>query len=353
MSLAYPKWILAAVLLVAVTAVSAQDNSRTQSEANEQSQKPRPLILVLDDCDPKFSGKETYEDNLSCINAEGQLAFRISGFNNCESIGSSHMIAPDSRRGWIWVLENVGHRIRKLDPEGKELLTIKDIEASAMAVHPETGNLWVTVTKGTIQGERTDVFDPQGHRLTTYPASGYDIAYDPKANAFWIAGPNLAKIDAATGKVLLAKQITTWCASSLDVYAKTGTVWVTVRRHEQVLGSANQLLAFHNDGAPIQTIELGEGTAEHPILPFCVSVDQTDGSVWVALYRRGLRRFSSDGTPQRELMMWTLAALADPSTHGAWVVTSQGVVHLNWDGTTVSQVDNKSATRQAWISAYR
>ena len=345
--------MLAAPVLAAATFASGQGNSRPQSENKERAQKPRPLVLVLDDCDPVYSGKEAYEDNLSCISADGQLAFRISGFNNCESIGSSHMIAVDNQSGWIWTLELVAHRIRKFDADGNELRTIKDTDASAIAVHPETGNLWVVVSKGTIQGDHTDVFDSQGNRLATYPVSGYDIVYDAKCNAFWIAGPDLAKIDAATGKVLLRKQITKWCASSIDVYAKTGIVWVTVRRHTQVAGSTNQLLAFDSDGAPVQTIDLGDGTAEHSIAPFCVSVDQRDGSVWVALYHRGLRRFSSDGTPQKELMMWALAVQADPSTHGAWVVTSQGLVYLSAAGSIVSQVDHKSATRQAWIATLR
>src|SRR5262249_5925282 len=149
-------------------------------------------------------------------------------------IGSSHMIAVDNQRGWIWALELVPHRISKFDADGKELLTITDIDASAIAVQPETGNLWVVVSQGTNPGGHTDVFDSQVNRLATYPVSGYDIVFDTKGNAFWIAGPNLAKVDAGTGKVLFSKQITTWCASSLDVYAQTGVVWVAVRRHTQV-----------------------------------------------------------------------------------------------------------------------
>ena len=82
------------------------------------------------------------------------------------------------RRGWIWVLENVGNRIHKLDRQGKELLVIKDVKASALVVDPASGNLWVIATNGTIDGDHTEVYSADGKSLHTYGVSGWDIAYD-------------------------------------------------------------------------------------------------------------------------------------------------------------------------------
>ena len=329
MSSHFMTFVRTAIFCSATMSVLAEEPSKGGSESDHKSLSG---VLVLENCDPEYKGKESYDNNLSFINSEGKLVFRLSDFNICESIGSNHMMAADSQRNCFWVLENVKHQIRKFDPAGKELLTIKDIQASALAVDPETGHLWVIVSKGTINGDHIDVLDDDGKSVATYAVGGWDIAYDSKTKAFRIAGPTLAKIDAQTGKIFFNKKITAWCASSLDVNSKSGTVWVTVRRHPDVPDSANSLLAFNNDGLLIKSVDLGEGSEAHPILPFCVSVDQRDGSVWVALLRYGVRRYSSTGELEMQHMMWALTAQADSNSHGAWVVTSRQVVQVSSDG---------------------
>src|SRR5215471_18113312 len=109
-------------------------------------------ILVLDNCDDQHQGKEVYKDNLTFLDHTGKQRFRVSGFNNCESIGSSRMVVADPARKCVWVLENVGHRIRRFDFAGKETLTIPGVRGSAIAVDPETGNLWALAGDGNIGG---------------------------------------------------------------------------------------------------------------------------------------------------------------------------------------------------------
>src|SRR4051812_40096395 len=61
---------------------------------------PRPTgILVLDNCDPLFKGKDLYRDNPPLLDPAGRRTFRASGFNNCEAIGSAHAVAADPARG--------------------------------------------------------------------------------------------------------------------------------------------------------------------------------------------------------------------------------------------------------------
>src|SRR5438105_3395983 len=55
-------------------------------------------ILVLDDCDPDYKGKAAYADNLTFLDGSGRVVFRVSGLNNCESIGSNRMVAADPAR---------------------------------------------------------------------------------------------------------------------------------------------------------------------------------------------------------------------------------------------------------------
>src|SRR5215213_9028537 len=155
---------------------------------------PKPGgVFVLDDCDPVYQGKAAYGDNLSYIDGAGKLVFRVTGLNTCQMIGSNRQIAYDGRRGHVWVAECVAAQIRKFDLEGEELLVRKDIKPSAIAVDPETGNLWVVRSNGRIDGGDVAVLDPRGKEVAAHDAGGFDIAYDGKGKAFWVAGKDLTK----------------------------------------------------------------------------------------------------------------------------------------------------------------
>src|SRR5689334_20834453 len=94
------------------------------------SQEAKPTgILVFDNCDG---------DNLTLLDSAGEQAFRVPGFDNCESIGSSRMIATDPTRKCLWVIENAANRIRRFDLAGKETLAIGGVHGSAIAIDPET-----------------------------------------------------------------------------------------------------------------------------------------------------------------------------------------------------------------------
>jgi hypothetical protein len=316
--------------------------------AQQHGKKPAPKVeitgvFVLDNCDPEYKGKEKYADNLSYIDAAGKVVFRVSGLNNCESIGSNHMVAVDQTRGWVWILENVGHTVRKYDRAGKELLVLKDIHASALAVDPDTGNLWVVTSRGTIHGDKTVVFDAKGKRLTTYDISGWDIAYDKKGKAFWIAGRNLARIG-VDNSTLVIEGITAWCSSAVAVNPMTGAVWVAAREHPDVPTSNAELLTFDSTGKLTNSIQFGQKD------PFHVSVDHRDGAVWVALLRHSVRGYSAGGKLEAEHKLEALACQADPATGGVWVVTPEEVVRLDRDGKVQARARHKGKTTQAWIA---
>jgi len=222
-------------LLLPLLAILALSMAVT-APAPKESAKPTG-ILVLDNCDDQYQGKEQYQDNLTLLDPTGKLTFRVSGFNNCESIGSSRMVAAEPARKCIWVIENVAHRIRRFDLAGKEMLTIAGVHGSAIAVDPETGNVWALAGEGQIGKGRTVVYDDQGKEVASYDVSGWDIAYDAKTKAFWIAERKLTKITAAKGQVVCSVDVSAWCASSIDVDPRNGAVWVAVREHPQVAGS--------------------------------------------------------------------------------------------------------------------
>jgi DNA-binding beta-propeller fold protein YncE len=312
--------------------------------APKEPEKPTG-ILVLDNCDDQYQGKEEYKDNLTLLDSAGKQVFRVSGFNNCESIGSSRMIAPDPTRKCIWVIENVAHRIRRFDLAGKETLTIPGVSGSAIAVDPETGNVWALANEGQIGKGKTVVYDEKGKEVATFDISGWDIAYDRKAKAFWIAEKKLTKLTPANGEVVWSVDISTWCASSVDVDPRSGAAWVAVREHPDVAGSANRLLKFDADGKELVAIDLGKKG------PFRVSVDPKDGNVWVAHFMKSVERFSADGKSQADHVVEALAVQVDPAGGDVWVVTPKEMQKMTPEGTLIKRVSHAGKTSQAWIAS--
>jgi DNA-binding beta-propeller fold protein YncE len=301
-------------------------------------------VFVLDDCDRDYEGKAAYADNLSYIDGSGKLVFRMSGLNTCQMIGSNRQIAYDAARGHVWVTECVGARIRKLDLTGKELLDIKDFKATAIAVDPETGNLWAIRSNGRIDRGGTVVLDPNGKELAVRDVTGFDLAYDAKGKAFWFAGKNLVKVS-TEGKELFRKNVSAWSAAALAVHPDTGKVWVAVRQHPQVAGSKNELLGFDNDGERKHAIDLDDRC------PFHISLDKKSGAVWATTdHGKGLRRYSADGALELDKQIDVLAAHADPATGEVWVVTKEETVRMTASGEIVKRVKHAGPTSQAWVA---
>ena len=320
--------------------------SATILPASAQQDAARSIgIVVLDNCDDVYDGKKEYKDNLTLLDTAGKQMFRMSGFNNCESIGSSRMIAADPARKRIWVIENVAHRIRRFDLAGKETLTIPEVEGSAIAIDSKTGNLWVLAGEGAIGTGQTVVYDDKGKQIASYDVSGWDIVYDPKAKAFWIAEKKLTKITAATGEVVFSVDVSNWCASSVDVDPSSGAAWVAVREHSQVTGSRNRLLKFDAKGKELAAVDLGQKA------PFRVSVDSKDGSVWVAHMRRSIERFSADGKSEAEYPVTALAVQVDAAGGHVWVVTPTHVQNMSTMGVVTTRLGHAGQTSQAWIAS--
>ncbi len=300
-------------------------------------------IIVLDDCDDQFKGKAKYEDHLTFVSAAGKVGFQVTGINVCESVGCHHVIAVDAPRKCVWVSENVGDCIKRYDFDGKVSVTISVAGCGAIAVHPDTGNVWALVSEsGDFTKSRTVVFDPQGRELMSYDACGVDIAYCSKENAFWIVGDSLQKIFATDGFVDLSKRVAVWCGVSVDVDQQSGAVWVAARKHPQVNGSKNELLKFDRDGTQLANIAMGEKN------PFQVFVDQRDGSVWVVNFQKSLERFSPEG---KHLMGWPVPAVAVLTDRlgAVWAVTKTNIQKLNAKGEALWKIDLAGKTGQAWI----
>jgi DNA-binding beta-propeller fold protein YncE len=329
---------------VAFVAIALVSLSLVAVGADKKPAPPPTGVVVLDDSDPTYEGKESYEDNLSLLDGAAKVQARLSGLNVCETIGSPHRIAVDVARKRIWLAETVGRRLLQYDLKGKELLAIPDRQASALAVNPTNGHVWVCRSKGTIKDGSTDVLDQDGRRLATHDFRGFDIAYDGKSKAFWLVAQQLLKVS-PEGVVLIRKDITNWCAVSVAVNQKTGTVWVVTRRHSGDLGK-NELLGFNTIGDLLYKIPL----ADH--MPFRVAVDHDTGTVWVTSFRKSVLRYSEKGEPEGTLEFAALTADVDRSNGNVWIVTAEDILNVDRKGKVVAKTAHKAKTTQAWISSY-
>ena len=289
---------------------------------------PASGLLVLDNSDPMFKDQANYNDHLTCLDEHGKILFRVSGLNNCQTIGSTNKIAVDRKRGWLWVTEGVENRILKYDFKGHLMLTVPNREATSIAVDPDTGNLWVATSNGITYGEALLVLDPDGIEVKKYHYPGIDLTYDPAGKAFWLVGKRVMRIQ-PTGKVDFNHPLARWCSSSVTVNPKTGTAWIAVREHSQVHNSRNRLIAFDRTGKQLHDLALNDHS------PYKISLDSSDGSVWVASLHKGIRHFSPDGRLLREFPFPDVFACEADGKGNCWVLCRDRMFKINADGTTL------------------
>ncbi len=246
-------------------------------------------ILLLDNSDSEYEGKELYDDRLYILDRKGNIKGAVSGLNICETFGGAHMMAVDEKRKTLWVVENVGGRLWHFDlTTGKLLQRIPDLKASALAIDPCNSDVWVMTSGGQIGEGSIKVVSASGRIKAEYEIPGFDIAYNSYDKSFWIIGKNIYKVN-REGKILgqITGQIP-WTAVSVSTDPKTGNAWVVVRAHPQVPDSKPELWIINQDMQIEQRIDLGE------LIPFCVSIDSDKEVVWVGCLGTTLR-FTTSG----------------------------------------------------------
>lgn len=299
-------------------------------------------VVVLDNTDPWERGKVNSDNKLTLVDLQGKKLFRNSGLSVCESIGSSHAIATDPVRLSIWVIENVGHCIRRYDLSGKETLKIANVHGSSIAVDVETGNLWALVGPHLNEGAVV-IYNTRGEQIKTIDVTGWDIVYDRKAKAFWVADKELKKIDAATGKVFFSIMISQWTATTLDVDQTRGHAWVHVSEHTDIRGTKNRLLKFDERGAPLLGLDRGELWCNK------IAVDSVTGSCWLRRGIEGIERLSAEGKSETVLKQPCLTLQVERQGSHLWLVTADEIQKTSPEGKVVKRMPLSGKTTMAWI----
>jgi hypothetical protein len=352
--------------LVPVIKSDSEPTTQEEAKATATHQKePSPGIIVLDTGNPdaKPSGERSdFRSTLSLFSADGRKLSVLSDLKQSATVGGTHSVAIDRQRGRIYFPENAAQRLTALDLQGKILWRLKSFDASAIAVDPKSGDVWCEVG-GNLVDRKTIVVGVDGKILTEYPWGGVDIAYDPQADVFWIAGAQIMRVDRA-GKISLRRPLPdlpglpdvpavinarNWLAVSItpDVVhtvgnAHCGGAWVAIRSHPNVMGSRNRLVRLDDKGETRTLIELGE------VDPFAVAVD-ANGDCWVADRGKQLLQFNVDGQQVRQLPVSARAVMTDHKRGEMWVSTNEGLLRIDDEGRIIWQSKFGYRSEQTWL----
>jgi beta-lactamase regulating signal transducer with metallopeptidase domain/thiol-disulfide isomerase/thioredoxin len=304
-----------------------------------------PAVIVLDDCDPDYEESRPHHDGLHFLDGSGRELRAIREFSVSQTVAACHRIAIDRKRGRVYVCGDIHKRVTALDLRGRTLWRVDNISASALAVDPKTGNLWCSVGQSLDQGE-TVVLDAQGNEVASYPAHGFDLAYDPKTDAFWLVGYGITKLSRA-GEVLFHKPREGWLFATIAVNPGDGSVWICEREHPDVPRSRNRVWHLDADGSVLPSETLGDEER-----CFGVACDPRTGTAYVALLRAAILRFAPDGRRLPPLPIPALAVSASPAGGPVWATTTTEILRLDDSGAVQSRTPFGADSSQSWLAAF-
>jgi beta-lactamase regulating signal transducer with metallopeptidase domain/thiol-disulfide isomerase/thioredoxin len=315
-----------------------------QATANSPRVGELAAVVIADDSDPNFDPDRPHTDGLRVLSTRGEELWSISGLNNCQTVGGMHGVAIDRARDHIYVRELVSKRISAYTTGGQKLWQIEGFDANTLAVDPQTGNLWASGGPNFRDGE-TVVFDSQGNEVAAYPFVAIDMAFDAHSDSFWLVGYEILKLS-RNGDVQFRMAVDGWCCVSVSVNPTDGSVWIAERDHSDIARSTNRLWLLANDGSVRQEVDLGkEGV-------FVVACDPQTGDAWFSGYGRGLRRASPAGE-LTELSPVVVNNIAfSPTTLDVWVATKDAVLKLDRSGAVLAKIPHRGESSQAWLAAF-
>jgi beta-lactamase regulating signal transducer with metallopeptidase domain/thiol-disulfide isomerase/thioredoxin len=319
---------------------------RFEPQASPDSPRAMELaaVVVADDTDPNFDPDRPHSDGLRLLSASGEELWSTSGFNNAQTVGGVHGVAVDRARKRIYVRELASNRISAYTTGGEKLWQIEGMNASTLAVDPQTGNLWASGGPGLNDGE-TVVFDLEGNEVAAHPFVAIDMAFDPHSDSFWLAGYEIFKLS-RNGEVQFRKPVDGWCCASVSVNPADGSVSIAERDHSEVAYSKNRLWLLASDGSVRQQLDLGKDDI------FVVACDPQSGDAWFSGYGRGLRRATPAGE-LRELSAVVASNIAfSPTTDDVWVATQDAVLKLDRSGAVQTKVAHRAESSQVWLAAF-
>ena len=320
----------------------------TAAKYAEWKEKPgkmaasRYAVAILDDVDPSFSGKASYDDTLTIRDSTGKALWEKGGFNIAQDIGGSHAIAADFERRTLWVCESVGRRLLNYGVDGKLNFEKPDIRAMSIALDPKTGNLWASCGNGTIYGGNILVFNPQGEQISKWDIQANNLAYSAHDDCFWAVGKGLQKIDRQGRIVLTGNFEAPWVATSAAVNDVDGSVWITEGRHPNVKESRGRVWIFDSGGNLRRNFEVDFDNR-------CVVVDTARRVAWIGTPTRVVKT-DLDGKVLAEAPVAASAIAIEPDTGYVWCASwNSGLFRIDADAKLI-WTDGAANLTQKWVA---
>jgi DNA-binding beta-propeller fold protein YncE len=294
----------------------------------------KSTVWILDNADP---------DRVTVIKSDGTPINTITGIDIDQTIGGNRRLAvsPDGSYALVSVIGPSSQKLVCFEVSGKERWRLERAVAAADFLDPY--NAYALTTTGTIYGQAILRIDPRdGRVLEEADQGGFDLVVDREHGAIWIVGADIKKLNLAMDRELLLDPIG-WSAVSVD-FTSDGSVWVAERAHPDVPGSANRLLKISPDGNVVQRVPLD-------FSPFCVRVDRTENSLWVAGGGK-IHKFRSDGTILVSIAGPSFTLCIDQVDGSVWATGLAGqVAHYAGTGGKLLTVSGFSSD-QAWIDSH-
>jgi len=237
------------------------------------------------------------DQRIAKVSSRGNVLKRVGSFNNPASISSN---VTD---GTVWVADSTNDQVKKLAPfDGATLMTINGMDPYSVSVNSKDGSVWVA-----------DYTNNRVIKLLPTITDGYTIGTD-------------------TGSHIVIKGFNK--PRSISVNPETGVIWVADTSNSRIVRLASDVA----DGYDIST-----GSGSHVIKtgfnsPYAVSVNVSDGSVWVAdTFNHQVVKLSSTGTTE----IYRIGGFNQPYTldvnyidGSVWVsdYNNNQIVRISFDG---------------------
>lgn len=280
---------------------------------------------------------EKPKQGLCLFDSSGDLIRQLPAIAPSGWLKRPDRIAVDHERGRFYALTR--ETLHACSADGKLLYQVAVPSPQAIAVHPETGHLWILQTSYLNSGSLL-VLDDQGNEIDRHPVPGFSLRFSRRDNGFWVIGKS-AKLVSAAGDVMVEHALPgkayTFAAMTID---PAGGCWALEDSHPDVPASREQLWHITKNGLR----KVGEfGEVDHNTYAglHLSSLAVVGDQVWVSVIDRQedyvlgpnseIRRYTKAGE-----LLGTIDVLAN-DLHGTgdgtvWATTDTHLIEFDADG---------------------
>jgi hypothetical protein len=305
-----------------------------------------PVAIVLAGNNVQYqpdTGPTLQGPGLMLWSADGTLVRQLDDIGTSGWLSGPRRMAFDPKNNRIYFCDTSKDQLVALDGFGRKLFASSVPDLHAVAVDEVTGDVWCLTVTQLNQGELV-VLDSDGREKNRAPITGFDLAFSPADDAFWIAGSSITKIN-REGEVFSSQPLPDggFTFANVAVDRERGGAWVLELGHPDRDHSQNQLWKVAPDGAAMATHTFAN--TDYPR-----SLASVDGKPWLAVlknYSRSsgdspeyeLRVFNEAGEFERAVPVSASSVAADSEATNVWVRVSDHLLQLDDQGQQLRRIE--------------